>query len=141
MTDLVNHPPHYQGSNGVETIDAIEAMMSKESFIDYCRGNAVKYISRAGKKNDPAEDMDKAIWYLNRAKQKMLDHKAPTTEDVPSKITYDFREIPYHGYIYYYFLSDQSWHEYKHGEATGEVFSNKFMNELFKEGSLEKVEW
>lgn len=60
MPDLINHPPHYT-SGGVETIDFIEA---KE--FGYHLGNAIKYISRAGKKGDALQDLQKAIWYLNR---------------------------------------------------------------------------
>ncbi len=58
--DAIN-PSYYQ--NGIETIEAIEAW-----GLDFCLGNAVKYISRAGKK-DPTktvEDLNKAIWYIQR---------------------------------------------------------------------------
>lgn len=60
--DNVNRPAHY-ASGKIETIEAIE-----DWKLDYCLGNAVKYISRAGKK-DPAkvkEDLEKAIWYIRR---------------------------------------------------------------------------
>ena len=60
--DNVNHPSHYTDGN-IEVIDFIEA-----KNLPYHLGNAVKYISRAGKK-DPektAEDLQKAVWYLNR---------------------------------------------------------------------------
>lgn len=60
MTDKVNHPTHYQG-NGLEAIDVIEAF-----GLGFCLGNAIKYILRAGKKGDRREDLEKAIWYLNR---------------------------------------------------------------------------
>ena len=61
-SDVVNSPAHYT-SGGIETIDFIEA---KE--LDYCLGNCVKYISRAGKKSEKKlEDLNKAMWYLKRA--------------------------------------------------------------------------
>ena len=63
--DMVNSPPHYK-VGGVETIDYIEAKLSPEEFAGYCKGNALKYVSRAGHKADAAEDTRKAIWYLNR---------------------------------------------------------------------------
>lgn len=63
MTDLVNHPPHYADgwSNGAEVIDITE-------HLNFNRGNAAKYIARAGKKNPDTEveDIQKAIWYLQR---------------------------------------------------------------------------
>jgi len=60
--DAVNHPPHYK-AGGIETIDFIES-----KGLGFNLGNAVKYISRAGKK-DPSklvEDLQKARWYLDR---------------------------------------------------------------------------
>lgn len=63
--DPVNHPPHYT-DGGVETIDYIEAKLTPEQFSGYCLGNALKYISRAGKKGDAATDLAKARWYINR---------------------------------------------------------------------------
>ena len=67
MKDVVNHPDHYT-DGGIETIDFIEAKR-----LPYHLGNAVKYISRAGKK-DPektVEDLKKAVWYINRYISKM----------------------------------------------------------------------
>ena len=58
--DLINNPPHYR-VGGVETIDFIEA-----KDLNYRLGNVVKYVSRAGKKGDPLQDLEKAAWYLQR---------------------------------------------------------------------------
>jgi hypothetical protein len=65
--DMVNHPPHYQGK--VECIDAIEAALGAEGFVAYCRGNALKYSFRAGRKGDAVQDIQKARWYADRALQ------------------------------------------------------------------------
>lgn len=61
MADLVNHPPHYSAHpSGVECITVTEHM-------NFCLGNATKYIWRAGLKSvDPIEDLRKARWYLDR---------------------------------------------------------------------------
>jgi hypothetical protein len=62
--ETVNHPSHYGGAENLyETIRVIENWE-----LDFHLGNAVKYISRAGKKdsNKEREDLLKAIWYLNR---------------------------------------------------------------------------
>jgi len=59
-TDMVNHPPHYT-SGGIDTIDFIEAKQ-----LGYHLGQVIKYVSRAGKKNDALEDLKKARWYLDR---------------------------------------------------------------------------
>ena len=63
--DMVNSPPHYK-TGGIEAIDYIQAKLTPEEFAGYCKGNALKYISRAGHKGDAAEDTRKAIWYLKR---------------------------------------------------------------------------
>ena len=60
--ELVNHPQHYGGENNeYEAIKVIEAWR-----LDFCLGNTVKYISRAGKKDDVIQDLKKAKWYLER---------------------------------------------------------------------------
>ena len=67
MNDTVNHPPHYTDGK-IEVIDFIE-----DKKLNYHRGNAVKYIARAGKK-DPQkelEDIEKAIWYLTRESKRL----------------------------------------------------------------------
>lgn len=62
--DNVNRPAHYT-AGGIETIDYMRAKMSDDEFAGYCRGNVIKYISRAPQKNG-VEDYRKAAWYLNR---------------------------------------------------------------------------
>ena len=66
VSDPVNHPDHYT-DGGIETITILQAKLSDEEFRGYCRGNAIKYLSRAGKKTpDPKQDYEKAQWYLNK---------------------------------------------------------------------------
>lgn len=64
MSEAVNHPSHYGGAdNPYEAIKVIEAW-----DLGFCLGNAVKYISRAGKKSEETtiQDLEKARWYLDR---------------------------------------------------------------------------
>ena len=72
--DNVNHPAHYtQGK--IETIDFIE-----DKGLNYHRGNAVKYITRAGLK-DPSkevEDLQKAVWYLQREIGRLKNEEVST---------------------------------------------------------------
>ena len=60
--DPVNHPPHYT-AGGIEVIDFLESWN-----FPFHLANAIKYICRAGRKdkNKTAEDLRKAIWYINR---------------------------------------------------------------------------
>ena len=73
MSDKV-HPDHYKLKNGLEVIDYIEALGLGKGFE---LGNAIKYISRAGKKKgeDVAVTINKAIWYLNRFIEKYSKEK------------------------------------------------------------------
>lgn len=64
--DMVNAPPHYT-DGGIETIDYLYAKLTYEQFMGFCLGNALKYLSRAGKKGDWQEDLKKARWYIDRA--------------------------------------------------------------------------
>lgn len=57
---MVNHPYHYNFGS-IEVIDVIE-----DWKLGFHLGNAVKYIARAGHKENAEEDIRKAIWYLNR---------------------------------------------------------------------------
>ena len=67
MSEKVNNPEHYGGKeNPYEAIKVIEA-----HNLDFCLGNAVKYILRAGKKEDFKQDLEKAIFYLNRKIEKL----------------------------------------------------------------------
>ena len=62
MSDMVNHPAHYNKSS-IEPIKVIE-----EWGLNFALGNVIKYLCRDGKK-DPAktiEDLEKAEWYLKR---------------------------------------------------------------------------
>jgi hypothetical protein len=58
--DAVNHPKHYCAHpSGIECIQITEHM-------NFCLGNAVKYIFRADEKGKPVEDLKKALWYIQR---------------------------------------------------------------------------
>lgn len=60
VPDLVNHPPHYTSHlSGVECIQVTEHM-------NFCIGNAIKYLWRADDKGDALEDLHKARWYVDR---------------------------------------------------------------------------
>lgn len=60
MNDPIN-PEHYRPGDTYETIKVIEAWK-----LGFNLGNAIKYISRAGKKDNYVQDLEKAKWYLER---------------------------------------------------------------------------
>ena len=57
--EMVNHPSHY--NQGIETIEYIESWS-----MNFNTGNVIKYVTRAGYKNNQLEDLKKAMWYLQR---------------------------------------------------------------------------
>ena len=62
MTEKVNHPPHYGSADSpYEVIKIIEHF-----GLGFHLGNVVKYILRVEYKNAPVEDLEKAVWYLQR---------------------------------------------------------------------------
>ena len=69
LDDKVSHPTHYTYGD-IEIIDFIEQVTKDyKPELAFAIGNAIKYISRANRKNGK-EDLDKARWYLNRAFEK-----------------------------------------------------------------------
>lgn len=73
--DDINHPSHYTQGD-IEVIDYIE-----DKKLGYRLGNVVKYVSRAGHKDDAIKDLKKARWYLNReiAKREEYDKSRAAT--------------------------------------------------------------
>lgn len=63
--DPIN-PNHYKTKTGLEVIDIIEAFN-----LGFRLGNAIKYILRAGKKDNITQDLKKAIWYIEREISKL----------------------------------------------------------------------
>lgn len=91
MSDPVNHPSHYTDHpSGVECITVAEHM-------NFCRGNALKYLWRAGLKGGPEkeiEDLKKARWLLDREITRLesiaaREPAAPVREALP---IVEFRE-------------------------------------------------
>lgn len=58
--DMVNHPSHYN-VKGFEVIDIIDAFN-----LNFNMGNALKYLLRADRKGNKVQDLQKALWYLQR---------------------------------------------------------------------------
>ena len=68
MNYPVNHPKHYtEHPSGVECIEITEHM-------NFCVGNAIKYLWRAGLKGEQVEDLRKARWYIDREIARILNN-------------------------------------------------------------------
>jgi len=68
MNDNVNHPKHYTSHpSGVECIEITE-------HLNFCIGNAIKYLWRAGLKGEQVEDLRKARWYIDREIARILNN-------------------------------------------------------------------
>lgn len=58
--DAVDHPAHYTAHpSGIECIQIVE-------HLNFCLGNAIKYLWRVDMKGDPIENLRKAKWYIER---------------------------------------------------------------------------
>jgi len=62
--DAIN-PEHYK-VGGIEAIDYMRAKSTQEEFTGYLRLSALKYLSRAGHKDDALQDYKKAHWFISR---------------------------------------------------------------------------
>lgn len=73
--DVVERPKHYNSHpSGLEAIELCE-------YMPFNIGNAIKYVWRAGLKNDEVEDLKKALWYVEREnKRVVLSNKLPPEE-------------------------------------------------------------
>ena len=86
MSDLVNHPSHYTShASGVECITVTEHM-------NFCRGNAMKYLWRAGDKGQELEDLRKARWYIDREISRVEAALAVSAPPVPASMD-DIRNL------------------------------------------------
>ncbi len=76
MNDPVNHPSHYTKGK----IECIDFIVDKQ--LNFCRGNAVKYIVRAGLKDTSKEieDLEKAVFYINYEIKRLKEEKNEKTE-------------------------------------------------------------
>ena len=76
MSEKVKHPSHYGGQNNpYEAIKVIEAW-----GLNFKLGNVVKYIARAGKKDEILQELKKAQWYLER-EIAILERNNPVVKD------------------------------------------------------------
>lgn len=63
--ERVNHPSHYNHGK-LECIDIMEDVFGIDETRAFCKLNAFKYLVRAELKGSEFEDIDKALWYLNK---------------------------------------------------------------------------
>lgn len=64
------NPQHYQGfTGGAQPVDIAE-------HLSFNLGNALKYLSRAGRKGDAVEDLSKARWYIDRELSRLENKNA-----------------------------------------------------------------
>lgn len=68
-SDAIN-PNHYK-IGGIEAIDVLKAKLSTEEFEGYLKGTLMKYMMRAGHKDDKLQDLKKAQWFMNKLVQEI----------------------------------------------------------------------
>jgi len=67
--DNVNHPSHYAQHCSIECWEAEQLFLGQKGFLNFCLGNAFKYLWRSDFKENKMEDMAKADWYINKVKE------------------------------------------------------------------------
>lgn len=76
MSELVNHPCHYNRSGAMECIDEMLLIYGREAVINFCILSAYKYRYRAGLKpgEDGIRDLMKSDWYIAKVAELKGDH-------------------------------------------------------------------
>mgnify|MGYP004544921049 CR=1 FL=1 len=65
-TEYINHPEHYGGDSIFECVKVLKAWLPEEEYRGFLRGNAIKYLCRLGKKDEAAQELKKARWYIDK---------------------------------------------------------------------------
>ena len=68
-SEMVNHPSHYNLPNRKECIDEMIDIYGLKDVAKWCEITAYKYKYRAGHKGSVVEDMSKAAWYIDKARE------------------------------------------------------------------------
>lgn len=63
---VISHPERYGGDTTYECIKVLEAWLPPEQYKGFLRGNALKYLCRVGKKDETAQELKKARFYLDK---------------------------------------------------------------------------
>ena len=72
--EMVSNPKHYQSSNGIECIDAIEAATENlAGILATDTANIIKYAWRWNEKGTPERDLEKIIWYATHLLNKIRE--------------------------------------------------------------------
>ena len=80
--EAVNHPAHYNGDSDYECIKVLEAWLAPAQFIGFCRGNAIKYLCRVGKKDDILQEWKKAAWYIQKGIEIMENKESADNKEL-----------------------------------------------------------
>ncbi len=76
MNDMINHPYHYCSGEGKhECIEVLKEWMNQDAYRGFLRGNAIKYLCRAGKKDSEVEDLKKAQFYINKLVEEVSNER------------------------------------------------------------------
>ena len=75
--------PEYYASNGLSPLQAFhQGLISEEEYLGFLKGNIIKYVVRAGKKDDAVRDVDKAIDYCHHLKRYFLENQGTPSEEL-----------------------------------------------------------
>ena len=72
----INHmsEPNYYAGNGLSPLQAFKnGLISEDEYLGFLKGNIIKYVVRAGHKDDEVRDIDKAIDYCHHLKRFYLE--------------------------------------------------------------------
>lgn len=90
--DYVNHPSHYRWGSK-ECIDVIEENLTREEYAGYLKGTQIKYVYRHEHKWDAVEDLQKALWYIDRYRRRFAHPKQLDVTELEDAYSYEFANL------------------------------------------------
>lgn len=60
---LAKNQDHYNATGQIQPIEVMQVFLTPEQFIGFCRGNVIKYATRAGRKDEVRKEVNKVIQY------------------------------------------------------------------------------
>ena len=137
------NPSHYRGfSNGAEVIDIIEHLAAN-------RANAIKYLARAGRKDDEMQELSKALWYVAREILRIGGQEALSSavKELPGEktassvdlLTEAMKDAPVHPHTYERLGEDEKIEGVVYRDAHGEFWT--WRGTLWKTFDRDLADW
>jgi hypothetical protein len=88
--DIINKASHYN-VGGIECIDVMEAISTKEEFCGFLKLNAFKYLYRSNFKGKSVQDLKKGLYYYKKLVEQCLVNDQQKAENKTKELVNLFK--------------------------------------------------